>query len=663
MLLEEIEVFSRESTKDPARKFSVDIIPEISAVDSPIDSIASMDATDEDEHVVVDATASRHNSDLSRTDRTIWVVTTAALPWRTGTAVNPLLRALYLTRGRPKHAVTLLVPWIADRKAREILYGAEGPFECQDEQEAWIREFCRTRASCAIEEDLLQIKFWEGVYHHSFGSIFPTIDVCSLIPPEQADVAILEEPEHLNWFRVPPNDDSPDTLGWAQKFNHVVGILHTNYGSYIQTYGMGTSILTARALDALSTLVVKAYCHKVIRLSDTLTSLAPKKEVTSNVHGVRDEFFGQPQLLHGELETCAAVYFIGKLIWAKGFEQVLHLQERYRARHGEYFRMDIYGGGNDVQAIQRAFYGRAAQRRDTDDSSERLLAAEIFDRDESLRAMLQQHEAPAEPQSAEPVVDSEVVVDSEQEFVEKASLKCAVPLSVLKDLSKRTLGTGVETAGAALQLVESALQHGFGAFSKKEEQDTMSDDKTLGTSETTEKTSKKPKKPHFHIGLAAYKWRRTPLPARFLGSKDHIEIKDIPQNVFLNMSTSEVLCTTSAEALAMGKFVILPKHSSNDFFLQFSNCLAYTDLDDCVDKLRYALANKPKPLTKEDRHKLSWEGAIERLYKAAGISQERDAEIRETNQEEKDLKKARFHVDTARKSQYVSSLFNGLTHK
>jgi hypothetical protein len=90
------------------------------------------------------------DSDLSHPDRRIWVVTTAALPWRTGTAVNPLMRALYLTRGRPKHHVTLLIPWLTDEKSRIKLYGAENAFSERgmDEQEEWIRDFCRTRAKC-----------------------------------------------------------------------------------------------------------------------------------------------------------------------------------------------------------------------------------------------------------------------------------------------------------------------------------------------------------------------------------------------------------------------------------------------------------------------------------------------------------------------------------
>lgn len=87
-------------------------------------------------------------SDLSNVNRKIWIVTTAGLPWRTGTSVNPLMRALYLCRGRPKHAVTLVIPWLSDPKSRQKLYGMDSYFDNKQEQEAWIRNYSRTSCQC-----------------------------------------------------------------------------------------------------------------------------------------------------------------------------------------------------------------------------------------------------------------------------------------------------------------------------------------------------------------------------------------------------------------------------------------------------------------------------------------------------------------------------------
>lgn len=89
--------------------------------------------------------------------------------------------------------------------------------------------------------------------------------------------------------------------------------------------------------------------------------------------------------------------------------------------------------------------------------------------------------------------------------------------------------------------------------------------------------------------------------------------------IFVNPSTSEVLCTTSAEALAMGKFVIIPSHPSNDFFAQFPNCLTYATKEEFVAYLCYALTHSPEPLTREYAHALSWEAATERLIAAGAI--------------------------------------------
>jgi hypothetical protein len=66
---------------------------------------------------------------------------------------------------------------------------------------------------------------------------------------------------------------------------------------------------------------------------------------------------------------------------------------------------------------------------------------------------------------------------------------------------------------------------------------------------------------YFDPPQSRFEWRINPIPARFLGVKDHALLRDIPEHkIFLNMSITEVLCTTTAEALAMGKFAIIPKH-------------------------------------------------------------------------------------------------------
>eukprot|EP00521_Asterionellopsis_glacialis_P008497 CAMPEP_0195283372 /NCGR_PEP_ID=MMETSP0707-20130614/1943_1 /TAXON_ID=33640 /ORGANISM="Asterionellopsis glacialis, Strain CCMP134" /LENGTH=779 /DNA_ID=CAMNT_0040342531 /DNA_START=56 /DNA_END=2395 /DNA_ORIENTATION=+ len=705
-------------------------------------------------------------SDLSNLQRKIFVVTTACLPWRTGTAVNPFLRALYLTRGRPKHYVTLVIPWLEDEDARKKLYG-QPCFNNQNEQEEWIRTYARERANCSKEEQAMNILFYPAVYHQVFGSIFPSIDICSLVDEKDADVAILEEPEHLNWFRVPtqtlepsssssttttsPTTDSatpeketeveggictgtsdsealaaagakeePTTLmemcvksdvvdddddndkeedsskknenesitpktgscsdlealhnkqkdieelGWAHKFRFVVGILHTNYSAYMKQYGIGTSLIGAPAITVLSSIVVNAYCHKVIRLSAVLPSLVAEREITCNVHGVRGEFLYGVKINDDEedvavktvvegkdgeeeeqkKEVHAAVYFIGKIMWAKGFDKLLQIQDKFRKKTGHYFPMDVYGAGPEEKAITRAFHGRGGPQEkercesqgstNTEPSltSTDARAATIFNDPIPLRERIfsvqpddfDEHEG---IEVARDDIDSLQLVNRNDHIVEYEGQ--TNPLDIIGDVSKVSITTATLTSQAVFKLADSLVCHGLFM---------MDDDEEGGGDEILSKASSF----IFDPPQSLHEWRRQAIPARFLGVKDHALLRDIKEHkIFLNASITEVLCTTTNEALAMGKFVIIPRHPSNDFFLQFPNCLAYETLKDCVAKLQFALENEPEPLSEKHIHELAWEGAIERLYEVSKLTK------KQVKENSPNASIARLHVEFGKK--------------
>ncbi|KAH9305176.1 hypothetical protein KI387_009580, partial [Taxus chinensis] len=100
---------------------------------------------------------------------------------------------------------------------------------------------------------------------------------------------------------------------------------------------------------------------------------------------------------------------------------------------------------------------------------------------------------------------------------------------------------------------------------------------------------------------------------------DHADESLHSYKVFINPSTTDVVCTTTAEALAMGKIVICADHPSNDFFKSFPNCLIYKDSQEFVEKVKQAISSEPLPLTSDQQHALSWEAATDRFISCSEL--------------------------------------------
>lgn len=425
-------------------------------------------------------------SSLREAGRHVAIVTTASLPWMTGTAVNPLLRAHFLSAQQADRQVTLVIPWLSMPDQR-VVYPSKITFETPDEQERYVRNWVEQRTGGPSTG--FRVVFYPGRYAPEKGSILPVGDITQYIPDHEADVAVLEEPEHLNWYH--------HGRRWTDKFNHVVGVMHTNYLDYARREESGR--LKEFFLRYINGLVCRVHCHKVIKLSDAVQRLP--RECTHFVHGVSPRFLevGAAMATAMRERACAleraaqlatmperdslqqfprrdvpevwtrGAYFLGKVVWAKGYTELLELLEAHKQRHGEALPMDVYGAGDDLPAVQ--------------------------------------------------------------ERAETASL-----------------------------------------------------------------------------------------PLTFHGPMDHADEMLRGFKVFVNPSLSDVVATTTAEALAMGKFVVCAQHPCNAFFSTFSNCLIYRTPEEFSEKLVYALSHDPKPMSPDEIGRLTWEDATERFLDAVKMA-------------------------------------------
>lgn len=164
-------------------------------------------------------------SDLSRPGRHIHIVTTASLPWMTGTSVNPLLRAAYLherlqrinagthvaasanstqvapetyilntTNTTRRSYVTLVIPWLELEEDQRQVYSGR-VFANPEEQELYVRDWLRNQAGMPEAADNLNLVFYTARYHAELGSVFAMGDIIQQMPQDELDVCVLEEPE------------------------------------------------------------------------------------------------------------------------------------------------------------------------------------------------------------------------------------------------------------------------------------------------------------------------------------------------------------------------------------------------------------------------------------------------------------------------------------
>lgn len=95
---------------------------------------------------------------------------------------------------------------------------------------------------------------------------------------------------------------------------------------------------------------------QIIRLSGATQDLP--RSVVCNVHGVNPKFLEVGklklrQLQNGEKAFTKGAYYIGKMVWSKGYRELLDLLSKYQSKLVG-LEVDLYGSGEDSDEVSES---------------------------------------------------------------------------------------------------------------------------------------------------------------------------------------------------------------------------------------------------------------------------------------------------------------------
>jgi len=200
-------------------------------------------------------------------------------------------------------------------------------FASPAEQRGYLEQWTRAHIHAGRADPRFEVAFYSGRWVAEIGAIIPSGDIIGECVPDAArrDVALLEEPEHLNWYKVQP---------FKRSFVFVAGVVHTNYLAYrLRDAHVPEPVreLWAAGFELLGREVAAAACHRIVKLSDAVGEW--HGAVTENVHGVRPHFLAVGDALRAAALAAGGpapavrfrggAYYIGKALWTKGYRELL----------------------------------------------------------------------------------------------------------------------------------------------------------------------------------------------------------------------------------------------------------------------------------------------------------------------------------------------------